>query len=38
MDRIVEPSFCANDIIDLSSFNKIVQESFLISDALKIDV
>jgi hypothetical protein len=38
MDRIVEPSFCANDNIDLSSFDKIVQESFLISDALEIDV
>jgi hypothetical protein len=38
MDRIVEPSFCANDNIGLSSFDKIVQESFLISDALEIDV
>ena len=38
MDRIVEPSFCANDNIGLSSFDKIVQESFLISEALEIDV
>jgi hypothetical protein len=38
MDRIVAPSFCANDNIGFSSFDKIVQESFLISDALEIDV
>ena len=38
MDRIVAPSFCANDNIGFSSFDKIVQENFLISDALEIDV
>lgn len=36
--EIVEPSFCANDNIGLSGFDKIVQESFLIFEALEIDV
>ena len=36
--EIVEPSFCANDNIGFSSLDKIVQENFLISDALEIDV
>jgi hypothetical protein len=29
MDRIVAPSFCANDNIGFSSFDKIVQENFI---------
>ena len=29
MDRIVEPSFCVNDNIGLSSFDMIVQRAFL---------